>query len=146
MNLEKEFVPYEEALALKELGFDEECFGEYTSKGFLCVEVLEGEGCFNHNKNKPSMYGKYCTAPLYQQAFRWFRENFLLQHRIDPVEIGYKSIKIFSIDTETKPIEQLYSDPDELIASYEKAELACVRKLIKIVKAEAESNKNEDDE
>ena len=28
--MEKEFVPYELAVKLKELGFDEECFGYYT--------------------------------------------------------------------------------------------------------------------
>ena len=35
-NLDKEFTPYEEALALKELGFDELCFGWYDcySKAF----------------------------------------------------------------------------------------------------------------
>ena len=29
--MKKEFVPYEPALALKELGFDEPCFGKYLS-------------------------------------------------------------------------------------------------------------------
>jgi hypothetical protein len=29
MSLETEFIPYEQALALKELGFDEPCFGFY---------------------------------------------------------------------------------------------------------------------
>lgn len=33
MTLDKEFIPYQEALALKELGFDEPCFGFYTYKG-----------------------------------------------------------------------------------------------------------------
>ena len=28
--MEKDFVPYEEALALKELGFDEFCIGNYA--------------------------------------------------------------------------------------------------------------------
>ena len=29
--MEKEFIPYEQALALKELGFDEHCFGLYEN-------------------------------------------------------------------------------------------------------------------
>jgi hypothetical protein len=33
--MEKDFVPYEEALALKELGFDEPCFAVY------CVRRLK---------------------------------------------------------------------------------------------------------
>ena len=32
MNLEKEFVPHEPSLALKELGFDEPCFAFYNGK------------------------------------------------------------------------------------------------------------------
>ncbi len=28
--MNKEFIPYEQALALKELGFDEPCFGYYV--------------------------------------------------------------------------------------------------------------------
>ena len=32
MNIENEFIPYEQALALKELGFDEPCFGIYQKK------------------------------------------------------------------------------------------------------------------
>ena len=35
-TLEKEFVPYEPSLALKELWFDEPCFGKYLSS-FLKV-------------------------------------------------------------------------------------------------------------
>ena len=30
--MNKEFIPYEQALALKELGFDEPCFGYYNIK------------------------------------------------------------------------------------------------------------------
>ena len=33
--MEKEFVSYEQALALKELGFDEPCFGYYEPNGEL---------------------------------------------------------------------------------------------------------------
>jgi hypothetical protein len=58
--MEKEFVPYEQALALKELGFDEPCFAIYYSKN------------------------KYFTAPLYQQTFRWFREKYFIVSYIVP--------------------------------------------------------------
>jgi hypothetical protein len=52
----KEFVPYQQALELKELGFDEPCFGEF---------------------NKDEKDGNiFTSAPLYQQVFRWFREKY----------------------------------------------------------------------
>ena len=63
--MEKEFIPYEQALALKELGFDEMCFGLYAPPS---------KTVFLHH------YGllrakEQVLAPLYQQAFRWFREK-----------------------------------------------------------------------
>jgi hypothetical protein len=55
--MEKEFIPYEQALALKELGFDEKCLGFYYDE----------KGNVFHN----SLILSYLIAPLYQQAFRW---------------------------------------------------------------------------
>ena len=65
--MKKEFVPYELALKLKEIGFDEEGFGMYNENG----EVLPF---------KP--YTSESKAILFQQAFRWFREKHGLQHDI----------------------------------------------------------------
>ena len=39
--MDKEFFPYEEALALKELGFDEPCFGYYLCKNSAFGVELE---------------------------------------------------------------------------------------------------------
>jgi hypothetical protein len=79
MVMEKEFVPYEIALALKELGFDKPCVAYFTkdfqtSKPYIlvCEDKLK-----NQDVNKMSGYG-VCLAPLYQQAFRWFREKYEL--------------------------------------------------------------------
>ena len=36
--MNKEFIPYEQALELKELGFDEECFKYYTEMGTLRIK------------------------------------------------------------------------------------------------------------
>jgi hypothetical protein len=42
-----EFIPYEQALALKGLGFDEECFSFYTATG----KLYESEGYYSYPKN-----------------------------------------------------------------------------------------------
>ena len=64
MKIENEFIPYEQALALKELGFNKECFGYYTGdKMHLVIRPAMGR------TNIPDSY--VVTAPLYQQAFRW---------------------------------------------------------------------------
>ena len=70
----KEFVPYDCALALKELGFDEPCCGYFrkdSKKLFLCDFEINNDFIRIHNYK--------VIAPLYQQAFRWFREK----HELD---------------------------------------------------------------
>ena len=107
--MKNEFVKYEQALALKELGFDEPCLGYYDEGGNLYTEMVE-----------------VLKAPLYQQAFRWFREKHNLQAEM-----------VFS----EKPDRFYYyignmvtGDMDRGInMSYEEAEQACLDKLIEIV-------------
>ncbi len=112
--MEKEFVPYAEALALKELGFDEPCFAFYSKiYGFMTTSPT----------NKVNEFAGEVILPLYQQAFRWFRENYNLLYNIN--ETYEKSSKyIYSIG---------YGWSDAL-ESYEEAELECLKKLIEIVK------------
>jgi hypothetical protein len=106
----KEFISYEQALALKELGFNEPCFGYYDEGGNLYTEMQE-----------------YLLAPLYQQSFRWFREKHSLQH-----EIVYD----MSDDLTNKVYVYIVfgTDRSEEYKTYEEAELACLDKLIEIVK------------
>jgi hypothetical protein len=109
--MNKEFVPYEEALALKELGFDEPCFGYYLCKNSAFGVELE----LTTNWIDLLPYdSSSCKAPLYQQAFRWFREKYDLVHRINR-DGGYWICAILD----------LYD---------EEAELECLRKLIQIAK------------
>jgi hypothetical protein len=133
--MEKEFVLYQEALQLKELGFDEECFGQFIDDGkkfhwfkpnMTMVELHNIRG-FEHRSHTNSMccVGSQCTAPLYQQAFKWFIDNYKLRYKIEPT-IGNK-LELFILDG----ISWVY------IGSYnndEEAKLFCIRKLIEIVK------------
>ena len=124
--MNKEFVPYEQSLALKELEFDEPCFGYYIDNKF---EFFADVRSCNTN----SEFGFYPTAPLYQQAFRWFRENYNLDSFVkylykSNVKVGY----YFGID-EYKGVE-FQMDFDVWYNTYEQAELACLKKLIEIVK------------
>ncbi len=137
------FVPYEEALAMKELGFDEPCLGLYSLEGSPNPILIKGETFTNTNKVEISNTNKLevldsneCTAPLYQQAFRWFREKYKL--------FGEVCLKTKQEDCEVFEFfvlnvnEPLFESNDYTV--YEKAELACLRKLIEIV------NQNKEDE
>ena len=111
--MEKEFVPYELAVKLKSLGFNEPCFGYYKDmKGekVLLYDTMDFDG--------------ECNAPLYQQAFRWFREKgFLINfssHNKDVHDFYFK----------WSPDKSILSDTYD---TYEETELACLEKLIEIV-------------
>lgn len=74
MTLDKQFCSYEQALALKELGFNEPCFESYTENGNLI----------------PYTVGLYYTPrPLKSQAFEWFIDKYNIHHALKPV-IGSK--------------------------------------------------------
>ena len=122
--MNKEFVPYEQALALKELGFDEPCLAYYTDGlpiGYKLVTNFIGQ--FTNSKLKNGEV----SAPLYQQAFRWFREKYRLTGLI---EIGTQeySFLIFNENTDSRKITS------SMNGTYEEAELACLKKLIELVK------------
>jgi hypothetical protein len=76
----KEFIPYEQALALKELRFDEPCLGYYVGKDkevYTSNETLSAP--FKFRLESKTTF----VAPLYQQAF-----SFLL-NIIKDVSITY---------------------------------------------------------
>jgi hypothetical protein len=140
----KEFIPFELAYQLKELEFDEECLGFY--------DAYNGDShLFLHDRYKPlwlvrtwrrlfsksvsettfvsQSYVEYidgvCLAPTFSQAFRFFREKYKLdsyvKHEAPDVEAYYEIVigdDVFDVQYDT----------------YEEAELACLRKLIEIVK------------
>lgn len=136
--MNKEFIPYEQALELKKLGFDEEClmvyygtnrpdkkdkrylpaaFGKIRNSDLITDEVagiwLEGQ----------------ITAPLYQQAFRWFREKYKLSGTPQYFTGGYYCYTINDMK-DTKESNRLFTE----FETYEEAELECLKKLIEIVK------------
>ena len=77
--MQREFISYKQALALRGLGFDEPCieFSESTNKEGGIVGVPQ-------RYNDPSLLHlmDFC-APLYQQAFRFFLEKYKLHGYVD---------------------------------------------------------------
>jgi hypothetical protein len=122
--MEKEFIQYTEALALKELGFDEPCFAYFKDEEFQYPNPYEP---FKNSEMK-----SWCiTAPLYQQVFRWFRENYGLEGISQRAEdkVWYK----FSIYLYLEDGKRIRYGGYEYLTS-EEAELECLKALIEIVK------------
>ena len=70
MNADKEFVPYQPSLDMKSIGFNEPCLSYFDSR-------LEQQlGNFDFTEIKGYNESDSALSPLYQQAFRWFREKY----------------------------------------------------------------------
>ncbi len=120
-----EFVPYELALRLKALGFDEPCFGYFLSDGmFIDAKITR-------------QTGDATSSPTWQSASRWFREKYELRisnyrcsiKKENGVVIG-DGFRIFKYGKDTiSTIEK---------ETYEEGELACLTKLIEIVESKTE--------
>jgi len=122
--MNKEFIPYELALGLKQLGFQERCLGHYWENLFYFRTT------FHHPSTMPNS-PESCLAPTYSQAFRWFREKYKLKCCIIPLvcEQGYSDLYESRIHQEKHSISIIGN-----YKIYEEAELACLREMIKIVK------------
>jgi hypothetical protein len=131
--MKNEFIPFQQALELKELGFDEPCFGKIYADG--------GSEQLSYPYKNSDQIGKVtsCSAPLYQQVFRWFREKYNLRGFI-----GFRpNVKQFDFHVydmslsgkeyvKQRTHEEFQKDPK--VGTYEEAELECVKELISIVK------------
>lgn len=120
--MEKEFLKYKEALDLKELGFDEPCLAHFNGTE---IELILMSDIDDIDDVK-------LLSPLWQHAFRWFRKKYNIEGVTEKSEsYSWFKYKVYE-----------YHDPEEKIqisggmeyVSYEEAELACLRRLIEIVK------------
>jgi hypothetical protein len=128
----KEFIPYKQALALKELGFDEPCFAHFVKHDDEIKCILDSDD-FDEwwTNNSDNLQVK---APLYQQTFRWFREKYKLFGCID-LHTSTPTHWYIRVDDIIKNDYLFHSEDDNLeFNTYEEAELACLIKLIEIVK------------
>ena len=115
--IEKEFIPYYLAIDLKELGFDDEVIATYPKNR---VEI-------KLNNVKVTQTTK---AILFQQTFRWFREKHNYHVIIDFNQSKNNKwyYGIIQID------HNISISPDVEFETYEEAELAALKELIKTIK------------
>ena len=75
----------EKELTLKELGFDEPCFAQYKKydggEATLDIGFSKNEIIMQFHK-----LSKFCSAPLYQQAFRWLYQKLDIEKGIMPLD------------------------------------------------------------
>jgi hypothetical protein len=128
--MEKEFIPYEQALALKELGFDEPCFAFYRNDRqnkkleFTYIELAKN---YNGINSKDLFFSKgedlflFTSCPTFSQSFRFFREKYSVHASPSKYD-------------ETQWWVQWGSWTSSVFETFEDAELAWLNKMLEIVK------------
>ena len=130
-----EFIPYTQALELKQLGFNEPCWAWYNipdedvrycySEGRSPITNIQEEWDAKIDGKPVENIG----LPTFSQAFKFIREKYNL---IGLVEGGYdngKNIFTYVIWEGSKDIIT-----DDYFETLEEAELNCLNELIKMVK------------
>lgn len=122
-KIKNQFLSRELSLKLRELGFEEDTLAYYVGKDpeiFLCDEKYVKQANFKLTSKIAF------RAPLYQQAFDFFREKYNLNSYIKYQGIyGY----YYVID-----YDEYGNDKENCGFHYEEARLKCLTKLIEIVK------------
>ena len=130
-DISKNFIPYDLALELKDLGFDEPCFAFYglSRDDYKTIRLSIFQNLKTDYLPDVHHLDVTCDAPLYQQAFRFFREKYGLHYiickNIQMDGYGYREVIL---------IPYMEENENTIFKTYEEAELACIKKLIEIAK------------
>jgi hypothetical protein len=148
--MNKHFIPFELAHEMKAIRFDETCFGFWDAYN-------GGRHLFLHDRYEPHwlirtwqriFFKKYedttfssqayveyingvCLAPIYSQAFDFFRENYNLLGYISQATISKGKVYMFCCNEGNNT---LFEDIESDFPSYKEAQIACLTKMIQIVK------------
>jgi hypothetical protein len=144
----KDFIAYELALELKQLGFNEPCFAfyqtEYNEDSPIMVDDDDQYRISGFRTCKNSEIPNHYTAsPTYSQAFRWFREKYGLYYTMyiirpfkNPEEEYPEEVWIAQVCQ--SDIKEFINTDNGLAINhfytYEEAELTAIKKLIEIIK------------
>ena len=91
--MEKQFVSFEIALQLKELGSSDNCFAYYNINRSLCIYQQEDPSITIEQPDT------IVEAPLYQQAEQFLRDNFNVYATCQLTDDYDPSLKTWYIDT-----------------------------------------------
>jgi hypothetical protein len=125
--MKEHFATYNQALALKELGYDEPCFGRFMKESNDLL-IAHTEKYFMSGTDRKEFF---TLAPLKSQVFQWFRDKHNLIScirtmsygcTIDEQEFFYEIVSVRGVASY------------EIYETYEEAEEASIDKLISIIK------------
>ena len=123
-GMESLFCPYEVALKLKALGFDDPCFGYYEHGVFI----------FWYDSRQDYELLLNCSSPTFSQAFDFIRKKYYLYGIVIPtitMNWTFKTMIVVEEEVEVPPYKNVNAED---YSSHEQAELALLKELIKLVK------------
>lgn len=126
--MEDDFVTYEQAVKLKELGFDWKCKNYYSYEDKALKEIA----CINHNREK---FLGICSAPKLAQAAKWLREAKNI-HVVPVLENVNKADYCCHITQLHKSVKRII-DGDKYFESFESALSAGIDTALKIIDDES---------
>jgi hypothetical protein len=132
-KIEDKFVPYDLSLRVKDLGYDDMCFS-YFINGVLQSSLNPKDYSYFKDMatiNPNSLNYEYVLAPLWQDAFDWFREK----HGFD---LWWKPMSMVGFtmyyDIEIHHPKYVWDVPPKVTGkTYKEVRLECLKKLIEIV-------------
>lgn len=147
LNRNDEFIPYKEAFVLKQLGFDKLCLAykwdlswKPEQKKSTLLHFTQIFNIQNHNELPTRV-----SIPTWRQAFKFFREKYRLDghvtfrksdtNKIEGINKVYYDIEIYRL--QGGDAYKIYRF-NQISDNKEKAELACLKRLIEIVKNQNE--------
>lgn len=142
--MNNEFIPREQAMEMKALGFDEPCLTSYgidyelmsiwkVEDEFTPSIKLKDEPIGSYVQNSVHFHlSNWCAAPLWQQAFRWFGDKHDMLSKVLFRRIP-NTIYVYIISCEKNQNIGLYAHT-EVYQTYEEAQLACLKELIQTLK------------
>ena len=140
--MQKQFVTYEIALSLKELGFNEPCLGFFDKELFLFCLVDQESDCeintitYENGLNNiiaDINYETIIIAPLYQQVIDWFREKHNIHISIPNYYDGW-SIDIRGFKQNINL--EYHSEPGICLENYYEAREQAILKVIELCQKE----------
>lgn len=150
--MKEEFVTFEQAVKLKELGFDWKCFAYYTYLGNLgfdhpIEDILDSKIIYeNFNDTRISeLYSIGCSAPTLSQVQKWLRERHNIFTSVNIYFPNYKDddysfakYGFVYIDRRNNRAVRIESDYNynQLFDTYEEAVSGVIDKVLEILKSE----------
>lgn len=125
--MKEQFVTYEIALKLKELVFDEECSAIYNGKNLKIKHQSSISDMFDDDYDWDS---DIIQAPLYQQAFDFFREKHNIHISVDYCKYSIEKLNgwYYTFDFQTDAMPNRLGKYD----TYEQAREQSILKAIEL--------------